>query len=1112
MTARLDDVRSLDLRSRYVLAPGWPVATGVVVACAITWAVLPSTLGAQSAVPLPVTPRPAVARGVAIDTTPRSSTSRAAARRDTSARDSTGRDSTARDSTGRVHRDSTGRDTTLFVFAAEDSIITALRARRNYDVVRYQGDTVRFRTGEHVLTLRGKPSAVQRDAAILVGPTIRYDDSTQVVTASADSASRDSVVLRDPGQGADVVVRTSVRYNLAERRGIVRGFSTSATQGETWYVMGGTGAIAAADSLTTPNVPKGAEGQRVFYAHDASVTSCNEEHPHYHFVARDVKMVSKRLLVIRPATLYIGDVPVLWLPFVYQDTRPGRRSGLLRPVFGPAELLRNCPTYQRSVRHFGYYTTINDYSDASTWIDYRSGARPGGYYGFGEFTVNGEVRYRSIDRQLSGDIALRRTALSNGTRGFDVSINHQQEFTQDRKLQAAINYSQNTTIQRINQFDPNQVLGSIRSNASYSDRFGPVSASVSASGTEYAGRPDRTLEFPNVTLNSRTISVTPWLDWTPTLSLTNSQLFRQTQATQFGYLFTRNAAGNIDSTRQFSSGRTTNLSFSTPVKIFGFQISLPVTFAEQVTNAPQRLPVFANLNDTSSRQYRVFNQTFQSSFDVTPSIALPAVLQGTWNISPSVNLVNVDQGGLLFRTERSGGQYVSGAKRLTYGLTAAPTVYAFLPGFGPVERLRNSINPSITYTYSPKASVSDAFLSATGATRQGYLGALKENRVTLGLSTNLEAKLRQKVAAPPIPAPAAVGVETTGTTPGASPSAPLPTDSATGGVALAGGPPVPNAPLIPTAGGSANAEQRKLKVVSLQFSALSYDFARRDSTGRGFVDPSFSYSATSDLLPGFNFRSEYSLYLGDPTSDTARFKPYRTGTSVSFQLDRNSGVFGTLARLFGLNRGSNSAPIASATQNAPGAVAGGDPLFAQQAAASRVAGSASYDARNAVIPQAFSLNLTYTESRQRPDIIGGTALANPYAQCNAYSGAGQQVLQQLCIQNAQNTPLGNATQIGSYTRGSAIFITPPQRSLSVNSSFHITQKWGASWATVYDVYRKQFASNQVSLQRELHDWRANFNFSQSPNGNFAFAFAIALKAEPDLKFDYNRQTVRSAVP
>jgi hypothetical protein len=49
----------------------------------------------------------------------------------------------------------------------------------------------------------------------------------------------------------------------------------------------------------------------------------------------------------------------------------------------------------------------------------------------------------------------------------------------------------------------------------------------------------------------------------------------------------------------------------------------------------------------------------------------------------------------------------------------------------------------------------------------------------------------------------------------------------------------------------------------------------------------------------------------------------------------------------------------------------------------------------------------------------------------------------------------------------------------------------------------------VTLQRDLHDWRAVFAFTQSPNGNFAFNFFVALKAEPDLKFDYNKATVRS---
>jgi hypothetical protein len=73
-------------------------------------------------------------------------------------------------------------------------------------------------------------------------------------------------------------------------------------------------------------------------------------------------------------------------------------------------------------------------------------------------------------------------------------------------------------------------------------------------------------------------------------------------------------------------------------------------------------------------------------------------------------------------------------------------------------------------------------------------------------------------------------------------------------------------------------------------------------------------------------------------------------------------------------------------------------------------------------------------------------------------------------------------------------------------AFHITPKWSASWGTNYDFREREFGSQVVTLQRELHDWRAIFAFSRTPTGNFSFNFFIALNAQPDIKFDYNRQT------
>ena len=80
--------------------------------------------------------------------------------------------------------------------------------------------------------------------------------------------------------------------------------------------------------------------------------------------------------------------------------------------------------------------------------------------------------------------------------------------------------------------------------------------------------------------------------------------------------------------------------------------------------------------------------------------------------------------------------------------------------------------------------------------------------------------------------------------------------------------------------------------------------------------------------------------------------------------------------------------------------------------------------------------------------------------------------------------------------------------MQLQTSFNLTPKWAAQWSTTYDAVRSQFAAQTVSLQRELHDWRAIFNFTQAPNGNFAFSFFIALKAQPDLKFNFDQQTYR----
>ena len=77
-------------------------------------------------------------------------------------------------------------------------------------------------------------------------------------------------------------------------------------------------------------------------------------------------------MVARPVVLYVRDVPILWLPFIFQDMRPGRHSGILIPQFGINDLVRPTPGYNRQVANLGYYWAPNDYLDFTGRLDWFS--------------------------------------------------------------------------------------------------------------------------------------------------------------------------------------------------------------------------------------------------------------------------------------------------------------------------------------------------------------------------------------------------------------------------------------------------------------------------------------------------------------------------------------------------------------------------------------------------------------------------------------------------------------------------------------------------------------------------------------------------------------------
>lgn len=947
-------------------------------------------------------------------------------------------------------------DSTRVKWPAPDTVMQRLMNKQGYSITRYIGDTAYFDANKRVLDLlasKDRKAVVDRDSQTVVSDSgIYYTEAIRHGVAGGHY-----VITPPPSSGqADIKGLGRVDFDMAERSVRVTRARLPVNNGEMWYL----------DVDLAKVVQDTANGKSpTAYIRGGSLTSCDDSIPDYHFEYRDAKRASNNTIVARPAVLYIKDIPVLWLPFIFSDTRSGRHSGILPPQFGIGDIVRNSPTYRRNVEHLGYYWALNDYMDFGTWLDWRSSAGSvAGDPGWVRF--NGDWDYKWINRFLGGRIGSSYTKYGSGQSNTAVSWSHQQDFSHDTHLTTNVNYVTSTVLQRENTFNSYTALATIYSSINYQTKFGPTSFSVGATRKQYPGRQQVDQTFPTLSLTSTPISIGKVFSWTPGFSFNRSDVLNMDQPGIGAFTYRVDPVTGVrDSVISKSRGSSTaSMTFDSPIQIFGWDFKNSFRINQQRNNFPQNFPIY-DVNTGVTTDTRVFAATYRTDVDWTPDFTLPSLGHNRFNLTPSFSLGNVDPGPFWVASERTNGRYVHQAKRITTGVNASPTLFGFFPGFGPFTRIRHSITPSVSFNWAPSGDVSDEYLIALGRTRKGYLGNLEQRSITFGLNQNFEAKVRS----------------TSDSTPDAG---------------------------------------QKINILSINSTPLTYDFVRASqfaSThgGRhgtaGLTSETWGYSLRSELLPGFDFSSNYSLFAGSTLSDTAKFKPYLTSISAAFNISRDQNPFSVLARLFGKTPESQKpgTPRSDSTQ-------------AQAITAPPVAGSVRGAERFIIPPgQGWRASLSFTRSSPRPPTCSnepnGVCGAadnvidyDPRVRCQQTFGTNPLLLD-ACLAQTQSQATAE-TPVTSLTVGGPVYRIPATTSLNSDVSFNLTPKWAAKWTTTYDFERHQFASHQVSLQRDLHDWRAIFGFTQSANGNFSFNFTIALKAEPDLKFDYNRNTIRSGVP
>lgn len=858
-------------------------------------------------------------------------------------------------------------------FPAPDSVLQALLRLEGFRVIRYAADSMVLYADTQAVELMGT-ALVEQEGATLEAEHVFFRQQACALRAGGDPTLF---------QEGTVLVGERMRYDTCERRGFVDGAITNFEQmGTEWFMRGGLSVDSASVRM---------------YAKRSAITSCELPDAHYHFGAGEVKWVSNTYLVARPAVLYVRDIPVLWLPFIFQDTRPGRRSGLLVPRLGLSDIVRPNPGYRRHVANVGYYFAINDYLDARFGLDWFAG---------NYVALNGQLRYRWLNRFLSGGLSLTRQWEAErggvpGGRSLRLQWQHRQQFNYRTSLNASVDFATQASVVQRNAVDPFLATATLASNITFNRQWDWGTLSLGGSRRQDLTTGTVTQTLPTFSLTPAPVDILPDVTWQPSVTFSNDRTIDQVGPLIEGVPLPGDTALPRDTLR-FDSRRT-RIGVQTPLRIGRWNwtnsISLSDFVQEQRTT---RATVDSVTGDTTRT---VFGLDFASELDWNTGINLPLVFASSWKLQPRLGVQNTTGGAFLVRNRNTQGRWVSQGKRLSFGAGLRPTLFGFFPGLGPLSRIRHSISPLVDWAYAPAATIPEDYLRAIDPTGQRSRESPAQHRISLSFSQTFEGKLR-----------------------------PPPDDTTTD-----------------------PRDARKIKLLQIQTSQITYDFEQAKEEGRtGWQTDNLSNQFTSDLLPGFSLATTHSLWRGAVGTDTAAFEPFLTRLSARFSITQR-----TLAGLVGLFTGRTP-------EAAPAADTAADTLAAEPDILSPgMDPGRDFDRRGdsrRARSRGFSASISFDAQRRRP--------------------------------------------VDGEERREGVGPQRDTRTLGLSLSFEPTDNWSLSWATQYNLTTNEFGSHTLRLERDLHRWRATFQFLQAPNGNFAFNFFISLLDQPDIRFQYDQQTVR----
>jgi hypothetical protein len=374
-----------------------------------------------------------------------------------------------------------------------EAVIDTTESEADLDtIITYSAEKVVFTFNPRATKLTGDAKVAYREMALDAG-SIDIDWSNNMLharglldTIQIDSSlgGGDSIIwIGQPelDDGQQIVNGSSLTYNLKSKRGQVIDGDTEFQDG---FYHGKKIKRIDAD---TYNIRNG------YY------TTCDAEKPHYHFWARDMKMVIKDKIVARPISLFFGPTPVLIFPFAVFSTRGGRQSGIIMPTYGEGG------GSGRYFKNLGYYWAPNDYYDVKGRLDF--------YEKFGilfKADANYAKRY-VLTGGISGSL-INQQRDNKVDRRWDVKFDHNHTITPTMKLIAKGNFvSDGSYVKDVSQ-DPNERMKqTMHSNITLSESWAgtPYSASINLNYTKELNTGVVTQSLPRVTFGRRRSTFIP---------------------------------------------------------------------------------------------------------------------------------------------------------------------------------------------------------------------------------------------------------------------------------------------------------------------------------------------------------------------------------------------------------------------------------------------------------------------------------------------------------------------------------------------------------------------------------------------------------------------------